>query len=74
MHFFDCVQELQPLMAQVSSTHEKAAEDGREQNSEKPRSRMQSGRTCLLKVVSYFAGDMQPFAKWMQSMETLCIK
>lgn len=58
-------------MAQVSSTHEKTAEDEREQNTEKPRSRMQRGRSCLLKTVSYFAGDMQPFAKWMQSIKTL---
>lgn len=61
------LQELQPLMAQVSSTHDKTAEKGTEANPEKPPSIMQRSRSCLLKAVSYFAGDMQPFAKWMQS-------
>ncbi|XP_075871242.1 urea transporter 2 isoform X2 [Nelusetta ayraudi] len=58
--------ELQPLMAPISSTHDKTAENGKEENPEKPRSRMQRSRSCLLKAISYFAGDMQPFAKWMQ--------
>lgn len=61
-------------MAQVSSTHDKSAENGKEDIPAKTRSRMQRGRSCLLKAVSYFAGDMQPFAKWMQSIETLHIK
>lgn len=58
-------------MAQVSSTLDKTAENGAEENPEKPRSRMQRSRSCLLKAVSYFAGDMEPFAKWMQSIATL---
>lgn len=61
-------------MAQIdlSSANNKTPEDGKEGSPMKQRTKtLRGSRACLLKVVSYFAGDMQPFGKWMESMSTL---
>uniref|UniRef100_A0A3P9GXU9 Solute carrier family 14 member 2 n=1 Tax=Oryzias latipes TaxID=8090 RepID=A0A3P9GXU9_ORYLA len=55
--------ELQPLMAQSDLTSEKSQE-GQAQPS--GTADCQRAKACLLKGVSYFAGDMKVFGKWME--------
>ncbi|XP_077457599.1 urea transporter 2 isoform X2 [Stigmatopora argus] len=58
-------QELQPLMAQLDLKHgdEKQAVAPAQT---KPPPCLQKCKAHLLKLVSYFSGDMAPFAKWME--------
>lgn len=61
-------------MAQIdlSPENNKTLKDGKEGSPVKQKNKtLQRSRACLLKTVSYFAGDMQPFGKWMESMATL---
>ncbi|XP_077457600.1 urea transporter 2 isoform X3 [Stigmatopora argus] len=59
------LQELQPLMAQLDLKHgdEKQAVAPAQT---KPPPCLQKCKAHLLKLVSYFSGDMAPFAKWME--------
>lgn len=55
-------------MAQSDLTSEKSQE-GQAQPS--GTADCQRAKDCLLKGVSYFAGDMKVFGKWMESESTL---
>lgn len=57
--------ELQPLMAQPKMP----SKDDQSQDNGQPAgvTRRQRAKACVLKGLSYFAGDMKPFAKWMEN-------
>ncbi|XP_068616875.1 urea transporter 2 [Brachionichthys hirsutus] len=56
--------ELQSLM--ISTKHD-SQQDGGEKNLKQPRKApLQGMRTCFLKLTSYFSGDMQISAKWVE--------
>lgn len=62
----NCSTELQPLMAIPEVKPEQQLDHDQDQ-SEAPSARTShKARACVLKGLSYFAGDMTPFAKWME--------
>ncbi|CAL9708286.1 unnamed protein product [Knipowitschia caucasica] len=56
--------ELQPLMALPQETLEK--QSNHDQPGAPSARPLHKARACVLKGLSYFAGDMAPFAKWME--------
>lgn len=61
--------ELQPLMAhpELPPEHDSSHEDKKEKDPVQPGpTKLKRARARFLKGVSYFAGDMEVFAKWME--------
>lgn len=62
-------KELKPLVMKPElPTDQKSQEDKSKENpASSHASAAQMSRACFRKFLSYFAGDMAPFAKWMKS-------
>ena len=55
----------------LPSVHDSSQENKKEKEAAQPKAtRRQRSKACFLKGVSYFAGDMEPLAKWMESKST----